>query len=369
MGKSRDEKPLGSFSAKKESDLSPVDPCQGWINPCEFCDRRFGDWINADEESLAKVPSNPGIFQMAFKRKNILEIVNIILHPDDIQKVAYETIDEAKEHIGDKKFKVTKTLILFRWIIFKINDKDIAVLYAHWHNNGVLPRFLKSWPGLNILQKTDSLTFSDKLQKWCYTKKEPFWKKPKQQSAKLLEVVKKCKWAEPCEICDTYFTKYERLDKVIANHKAPNSVGLYEVAVCFGQKVNRILIEYCLDKLLNIKNDLEGYRFWNDILRREENNKKNAFLQVRWIELRSPVNDNSCFLYAHFLNGDYDGKNYLLKGEKILEKNKHFVRRNHDNKWYFVLNDFKEYKITKFKQRKNILNDLDEDILYLKIAN
>ncbi|GBL97700.1 hypothetical protein AVEN_5616-1, partial [Araneus ventricosus] len=104
--------PSGSFSAKKESDLSPVDPCQGWVNPCEFCDRRFGDWIDAGEENLAKVPSKPGIFQMAFKSKNTTEIVSIILHPNDIQKIAYETVDNAKELIADKKSKVTKTVIL-----------------------------------------------------------------------------------------------------------------------------------------------------------------------------------------------------------------------------------------------------------------
>ncbi|XP_055952896.1 uncharacterized protein LOC129988650 [Argiope bruennichi] len=370
MGKPRDEMPSGNFSAKVESELSPVDPCQGWVNSCEFCDRRFGEWVDADEENLAKVPSKPGIFQMAFKNKNTTEIVNIILDNQDVQKVAYETVDKAKALIADKKSKVTKTVILCRWMIFKkSSDKDIAILCAHWHNNGVLPKFLKSWPGLDNLRKTDSLTFSDKLQKWCYPKKDAFWKKPKQQPAKLLEIVKECKWTQPCEICDVYFTKWERLDDVIANRKAPDSVGLYELAVRCGQKVDRVQITYCLDKSYNIKKNLEGYRFWNYILRKKEYVNKNAFLQVRWIELRSTESDNSCFLYAHLLNGDPDAKNHSQEGEKVLEKNKHFVCRTHDSKWCYVLDDFKEHKVSKFKQKKNILSDVEEDILYLNFAD
>ncbi|KAF8787562.1 uncharacterized protein LOC129972298 [Argiope bruennichi] len=370
MGKSREEAPSGNFSFKKESDLSPVDPCQGWVNPCEFCDRRFGQWIDADEENLAKVPTKPGIFQMAFKSKNTTEIVSITLDTDDVQKVAYETVDKAKELIADKKSKVTKTVILCRWMVFKKgNDKDIAVLYAHWHNYDVLPKLLKSWPGLDSLQKTDSLTFSDRLQKWCYPKKDTFWKKPKQQPAKLVEVVKQCKWTEPCEICDAYFTKWERLDDVIARHKSPDSTGIYELAVFYGEKVDRAEIDYCLEKPYTIKKELERYRYWKDYLRKKEYANKNAFLQVRWIELRSPESDNSCFLYAHLFNGDPEPKEYSQKGEEILEKNKRFICRIQDSKWCYVLEDFKNHKETKFKKKKNILNAVEEDILYLNFID
>ncbi|CAL1279457.1 unnamed protein product, partial [Larinioides sclopetarius] len=93
--------PFGAYAIRNERNVVPVNPCSGWVNSCDFCDRRFGDWIDASEENLAEIPTTYGIFQLAFKSKNSIEITNIILHPNDVQKAAYETVDDAKATIAD----------------------------------------------------------------------------------------------------------------------------------------------------------------------------------------------------------------------------------------------------------------------------
>ncbi|CAL1289920.1 unnamed protein product [Larinioides sclopetarius] len=366
MGKSRDEMPQCNFSAKKENDAIPVDACQGWINPCIFCDKRFGEWIETTEENLAKIPTKPGIFEMAFKSKNSTEIVSIILDSHDIQKSAYESVDCAKEIIADKKSKVTKTVIFCRWMVFKqSNDKNIIILCAHWFNNGVLPKFHKSWPGLDILQTTESLTFSNKLQKWCYPRKETFWKKPKQLPTKLVEVVKACNWSQPCELCDAYFTKWKRVEDVIANDKAPDTDGIFMLALCCEQKLEVIEIVFGPDILTNIKRGLEAsYNYRKYLLKRKNYTSKKPFLVVRWMELKDPKSDNSCFLYAHWLNSDSRPIYRSVPGVEMVKDNKHFVSRTHDKKWCYEIDIFKQNKTTKFKQKRHLLSDLEEDICF-----
>ncbi|XP_055943358.1 uncharacterized protein LOC129973031 isoform X2 [Argiope bruennichi] len=364
MGKSKNEMPQCNFSTKKESEVVPVDSCPGWLNPCTFCDKRFGDWIEATEENLAKIPTKPGILEIAFKSKNSTEIVSVILDTHDLQKTAYESVDSAKEIIADKKSKVTKTVILCRWVVFKqSNDKNITTLCAHWYNYGVLPKFLKSWPGLDILQKTDSLIYSEKLQKWCYPKKEAFWRKPKQLPTKLVEVVKSCTWTQPCEICDSYFSKWERAEDVIAHDKAPDANGIFMLAICCEQKLEVCEIVFFNDIVLNIRRSLESvYTHKKYLLKRKDYASKNAFLMVRWLELKDPQSDNSCFLYAHWLNSDSRPMYRSVPGVDIVKKNKHFVIRTRDQKWCYEIDTLKQIKTTKFQQKRHIISDLKEDI-------
>ncbi|GIY59411.1 hypothetical protein CEXT_444871 [Caerostris extrusa] len=157
--------------AKNEPEIV-VAPCQGWSDPCEFCDKRFGNWLEANKETIAKIPTKPGIFTIGLKHKNSVELVDISIDKYDIQKLAYDRIDHAKERVADKKSKSTKSVVMCRWMTFKMSDdKDVTSLCAHWYNNGVLPKFLNSWPGSNILEKTDKFVFSNELQKWCYPKR------------------------------------------------------------------------------------------------------------------------------------------------------------------------------------------------------
>ncbi|GBN54599.1 hypothetical protein AVEN_41702-1 [Araneus ventricosus] len=357
---------FGAYAMKNERNVVPVDPCPGWVNPCDFCDRRFGDWIDASEDYLAKIPTRCGIFQIAFKSKNAIEIMNIILHSNDVQKAAYETVDDAKEIIADKKSKFSKTVIVCRWMIFKkVSGKDIAVQCAHWYNNGVLPKFLKSWPGLDILHKTDCLTFSEKLQKWCYPKKETFWKKPKPMTTKSVEVIKSCTFAESCEICDASFSEWERLDDVIANDTAPYAAGIYMLAVCCRQKVEVVEIGHGPRIVINIKKSLDRHYYpRSQILKRPEYFRKNAYLLVRWMKFKNPESENCCYVYSHWLNA---GKSSCHQyQERKYWKNQTVCYPTYDNKWCYETDVFKQRKTTKFKQRKKIfLNDLEEEIVTL----
>ncbi|GIX82137.1 uncharacterized protein CEXT_374791 [Caerostris extrusa] len=154
----------------------------GWTDPCDFCDKRFGKWLEANEETVHKIPTKPGILLVGLMQKNSVEFVDITIDKYDIQKLAYDRVDHAKEQVADKKTKVTKSVVVCRWMIFKVSDdKDVTSLCAHWYNNGVLPKFLNSWPGLDILEKTDKLTFSEELHKWCYPKKDAFGRNPRQR--------------------------------------------------------------------------------------------------------------------------------------------------------------------------------------------
>ncbi|GBN54204.1 hypothetical protein AVEN_34946-1 [Araneus ventricosus] len=369
MGKSKEGIFSGDFAAKKEIDV-PVAPCQGWINPCEFCDKRFGDWVEASEENLAKVPTKPGILMVGLRSKNSTEIVHITLNSCDIQKMGQSCVDYVKHHIADKKSKVTKAAIVCRWMTCKSTDvKDVIQLYAHWYNNGVLPRFLKSWPGLDILQKTDSLMFSDDLQKWCHPPKEPFWRKPKPLATKLAEEVKGCNWTQPCEICDMYFSPWKRLDDVVANGLAPDSDGLYMVSICYGKTREVVDIGYMGDILVNIKKSLQQYFLSTcSVLKRMELANRNAFYDVRWMVVTDPESDDACFLYAHWLNADAStgcSSYFIDYNFGKVQRKKKFIVRTRDRKWCYEIDAFKQVKESKAKHKKRILNDLREDLYFL----
>ncbi|GFY44963.1 uncharacterized protein TNIN_456171 [Trichonephila inaurata madagascariensis] len=374
MGKLKGEMPSGNFSSKKETDIL-VAPCQGWADPCEFCDKRFGKWVESNEENIPKIPTKPGIFIVGLKSKNSTEVVDIIIDEHDIQKQAYDCIDRVYERVADKKSKITKSVVLFRWMTFKQKtDKDVISLCAHWYNNGVLPKYLNSWPGLNLLQQTDSLMFSDELQKWCYPKKDAFWRKPKSMPPKVVEVVKSCNWTGPCEVCDAYFGKWKSLEDVCVNEKAPDTLGIYIIALSYGKV--RELVDICFhweNIKFNIKQSIENYykrdRNWT-LGRYKHLRDKDPVFQVRWMEMKDTVsNENCCFLYAHWLNAAPNPLMSSLPGEKILEKNERFLVRIPDKKWCYEIEFYKQFKISKSKIKKNIMNELEEDIHYFRISD
>ncbi|XP_055942327.1 uncharacterized protein LOC129972275 [Argiope bruennichi] len=369
MGKSKEGIFTGEFAATKEIDV-PVSPCQGWINPCEFCDKRFGDWVEASDENLAKISTNPGILMVGLKSKNNTEIVSISLHSSDIQKISHSCIDYVKHRIADKKSKFTKAVILCRWLTLKnTDDKDAIYLYAHWYNNGILPRFVKSWPGLDNLQNTDSLMFSDDLQKWCHLPKEAFWKKPKPLSVKLAEEVRGCSWTQPCEICDMYFSPWKRLDDVVTNGLAPDCDGVYMVSRCSGRTREVVDISYKGDILVNIKKSLQEYFLSTcSELKRKELESRNVFYEVRWLVVTDPENDDACFLYAHWLNADTSTgcTSYIIDYNfKKMRRKKNFIVRTRDRKWCYEIDAFKQIKESKAKSKKHILNDLREDVSFI----
>ncbi|XP_055941398.1 uncharacterized protein LOC129971551 isoform X2 [Argiope bruennichi] len=351
-------------------DIVPVDSCQGWdttyVDACVFCDRRFGEWRKANEENLATTPAKPGILEMAIKYDNKLEIAKIILDTRNIQKVVHENVDHIKQIIKtDKKYKYKCPGIVCRWVTYKKDkEREVAILCAHWHNYGVLPPLQKDWPGLDILQKTDYLTFSVELQKWCYSTKTNFCKTPME-----IEVVKSCTWTQ-CEICDTYFTQWKKLDSVIANDKAPDVIGIYMVAISCERQI-KIFEIFCLPSVFtSIKFNLEGiYKFRQHVLTENEYADKNAFFLVRWMELENVRSDIACFLYAHWLNAEPIPLYRDLKGKEAVERNRHFIFRTNDKKWCYKIDTFKQARTNKCKYQKFILNELEEDVLYVDCSN
>ncbi|GFX18652.1 uncharacterized protein TNCV_3311131 [Trichonephila clavipes] len=375
MGKLKAELPLGSYSSKKEKEIL-VAPCQGWADPCEFCDKRFCKWVESNEENISKVPTKPGIFIVGLKNKSSTEAVDIIIDEHDIQKQAYNSIDRVYDRVADKKSKITKSVVHFRWMTFQHkNEKDVLSLCAHWYNNGVLPKYLTAWPGLNLLKQTDTLMFSNELQKWCYPKKDAFWRKPKSMPAKVVEVANSCNWTEPCEICDAYFGKWKSLGDVVANHKAPDSNGIFMIALCYG-KVREVahIVFHSSDIKFNIKKCIENYNA-NSMRRglwRYQHLKKvsDPVFQVRWMEIQGSVNsDNCCFLYAHWLNTGSRPIVISLPGEEILVKNERFIVRMLDEKWCYEIEFYKQFKNSKSKIKKNIINEMEEDIRYFRVSD
>lgn len=360
-------------ASKKESD-DPVAPCRGWVDSCEFCDKRFGNWVEADDETLAKVPTKPGIFMVGFSSKNVTEVVDIVLDKYDVQKVAFNSIYRAKDAVADKKTKFSKSVINCRWMTFKhTDDKDVTSLCAHWYNNGVLPKLISNWPGLDILEKTENLMFSDYLKKWCYPKKDAYWRKPKSLPAKVVELVEGCNWTEPCEVCDNSFGKWNKLEDAITNDLAPDTPGIFMIAVNYAK--TKEVINICYDaeniKVNSIKQSLERFnKSMNYVLRNKKFANRNPFFQVRWMEMKDTESDNCCFLYAHWLNANsMPMLNHQMPGERIVDRNKHFVVRSHDKKWCYETDVLKSAKITKSKQKKYILNDLEDDIRHLDVSD
>jgi len=89
-------------------------------------------------------------------------------------------------------------------------------------------------------------------------------------------------------------------------------------------------------------------------LKNDKYENKNANLEVRWVLINDVDSDNSCFLYAHWFNADtYPEHNTLyhpLPGENSLNKNKHFVYRVNDKKWFYEIEVFKQAKFSKTKK-------------------
>ncbi|CAL1290629.1 unnamed protein product [Larinioides sclopetarius] len=360
------------YSPKKEVE-DPVVPCQGWVDPCDFCDKRFGNWIDANEENIAKIPTKPGIFMIGLSHKNTVEVVDITLDATDLQKVAFDSIDQAKERVADKKTKVTKSVVVCRWVTFKSpNEKDVTSLCAHWYNNGVLPKFLNEWPGLDILEKTDNLVFSEELKKWCYPKKDAFWRKPKALPNKLVEVVESCNWTEPCEICDSYFGDWKSLEDVMSNELAPDTSGIYMIAVGYSKIKEVVNIYYDSNNIkLNIKDSLlKNHKAMHYMLREKKFSGRNPYLLVRWMEMNDPESSNCCFLYAHWLNAGSVPMacHSKLPGEQVVDRNKHFVVRAHDKKWCYEIDVLKPVKTSKSKQKKHIMSDLEDDLRDMNVA-
>ncbi|GFU47389.1 uncharacterized protein NPIL_82411 [Nephila pilipes] len=361
------------YSTKKESDI-PIAPCQGWTSPCEFCDKRFGTWVESNEENIPKIPTKPGIFLLGLKNKNSTEVVDIAIAEHDLQKQAYSSIDRVYERVADKKFKITKSVVIFRWMTFQQKtDKDVMCLCAHWYNNGVLPKFLNLWPGLNLLRQTDNLMFSDDLQKWCHPKKDAFWRKPKSTSTKAVEAIKSCNWTQPCEICDAYFGKWKSLEDVIDKHQAPNTTGIYIIGLKYGDVTEVVDIWYREDTIkINIKDSID--RFYkkevNSILWEYKHLRdKHPVFQVRWLIIRGDVDsENCCFLYAHWMNAAPHPQS-SLPGEEILEKNERFLFRNPDKKWCYGTEFYKQFKTSKTKIKRNIVDELREDIRYFRVSD
>ncbi|GIY75934.1 uncharacterized protein CDAR_237001 [Caerostris darwini] len=292
--------------------------------------------------------------------------MDIILHPQDMQKLAYSSMDRLEHYVADKMSKITKPVILCRWMTFtQITYKHVSILCAHWYNNGTLPKFAKSWPGLDILQTTNNLMFSNYLQKWCYPKKDDFEIKPKSLITKsTTEVVKGCEWAHTCDICDIYFSKWKRLDDVVAKCLAPDTTGMYIISLCFG-KIRKIVDIGFGSEVLSIKECVEYYyKRTNYVFRINEFVDENSFFEVRWMVFADPTNDNCCLLYAHWLNSDKPSTSYpyftcILPGKRILEKNEHFLYRTEDKKWCYKIDHFKHLKVTKFRYKKHMLNEAD----------
>jgi len=181
---------------------------------------------------------------IGLKNKNATEVVSILFHPTNIHNHATEEIGLIKEQISNKKSKATntKSVMLVRWMIVKnINDKENSVLCAHWQNHGLLPKFLKVWPGNNLLEESDAVEFSKQTQKWCYPQKNPVWRKAKPVSSKSLEEVKKCTLVS-CTTCDSYLTPWKSLVDVIEKDLAPAEGGLVVLSVAYGKKRDVILI-------------------------------------------------------------------------------------------------------------------------------
>ncbi|KFM60242.1 hypothetical protein X975_02375, partial [Stegodyphus mimosarum] len=333
------------FTKKKGSDDVPVDACKGWVDSCEFCDKRFNKWAEIDDETVDKIPEKPGALMVSLKNKNITEVVSLNVHLTNIQKLAMTKIDEIKEAVSDKKSKATKSTILVRWLNFNKGDKDICTLCAHWYNNGVLPKFNAAWPGLDILEESEHLVFSKFHQKWCYPKKEAVWKKPKPQSTKSVDVVKRCNWFEPCEICDLYFTPWKSLTDVVDNNLAPCDYGVYMLSAVCGKK--REVVYICFDSkniIVSIKDNIDMRHKWlASALKRDKFANRNATPEVRWMVFKDINSDNACLLYAHWLNADtIPAFNHELPGGRVLDMNKNFVYQTSSKKWCFETDTFKQ---------------------------
>lgn len=356
------------YVAKKDGSDNPVDICKGWFDPCEYCDKRFGEWISVDEDVYEKIPEKPGFFMVALKNKNITEVVSISYHQENIQKVAIPEMDKIKDQVSNRKMKTTKSAMLVRWMVLKkVGEKDSVLLCCHWNNNGVLPKHQTSWPGQSLMGESEVVFFSTQIQKWCYKQKNPVWKKEKAPPIKNTEEVQKCNF-QKCDICDSFFTSWKPISEVIEEDLAPNENGLVMLSVVYGKK--REILDFCSmgDAIVTpIKSTVIGYEKSEGRYIKKFANK-NATLQVRWAVIKNINSDDSCFLFAHFHNAEEwptTIEHYKrFNGESALNRNKNFVFRQNDKKWWYVTETFKTSKSRKVKGRKELFDQLDAEENY-----
>jgi len=341
---------------KKGGNEVLVEPCKGWIDPCEYCDKRFNKWLSVDEEIYEKIPDKPGFFMIGLKNKSSMEIVSMLYDEANIQKSAIPVMDKIRDQISNKKSKSTKSEMLVRWIVIKNkSDKENSVLCAHWANNGMLPKYMTTWPGMHLVENNDALMFSKYLQKWCYSKKDPVWRKAKPPPSKTVEEVKKCTLLSSCEVCDLYFTPWKNLSHVIENNMAPNENGLVLLSIVYGK--NREVVDIPCNKstvLVNIKNTVTSFsNNEHGYLKHKKFENRNARSEVRWMVTKDSESDNACFIYAHWLNADTKPllKHDDMPGERELDKNKHFVLRSQDRKWMYEIEDLNNQRIAKQKTK------------------
>lgn len=351
------------FVSKKGENESPVDACKSWVDPCDFCDKRFGEWIYVNDDVQEKIPERPGFFMTALRNKNVTEIVNILHDQTNIRKAALSKMNRIREQISDRKNKATKSVMFARWMIVKDNDdKENSILCAHWRNNGVLPKLLTTWPGQRLIEKNENLVFSNQSQKWCYRQKNPIWRKPKPPPSKNTEEVTRCNF-QSCEICDSYFTPWKNLTDVIQNNSAPNRDGLVMLSVVTGKNRNVLVVNsHRKNTVVPIKSTVKDLQEKEDNYLKEYINK-NPKLEIRWMIMEDVDSDNSCFLYAHWLNADkwprYNYAHYPLPGETSLNKNKHFIFHTNDKKWFYEIEAFKSTKFNKLKSRRMLFDELE----------
>lgn len=352
---------------KGENDV-PVDACKGWIEPCEYCDKRFSEWIEINDDVYEKIPVKPGFFMIALKNKSVTEVVSILYEKSNVQDIAVTEVDKIKEQISNKKSKYTKSAVLVRWMVMKkTTDKENSILCAHWVNNGILPKFLTSWPGQKLLEESEAVVFSKKIQKWCYPQKNPTWRKSKPPPPKNVEQVTKCN-LESCEICDSYFSKWQLVSDVVEKDLAPSDQGIIMFSAAYG-KCREVVLIRCNPKtvVLPIKSTIKDYyRNEKYFLRDKKFEGKNARFEVRWMPLKDVDSDNSCFMYAHWFNADrwpmHNASHMPLPGETSLNKNKHFVYRTNDKKWFYETETLKPTKSSKSKNRRKILDELEDEL-------
>lgn len=346
----------------------PIDACKGWFDPCDYCDKRFCEWMPTGDDIYEKIPETPGFFMIALKNKNITEVVAILYSQNNLQKVSISKIDRIKEQISNKKMKATKSEILVRWLALKeAGDKDSVMLCCHWNNTGILPRFSTAWPGQKLMEESEDVVFSKQIQKWYYPQKNPVWRKEKAPPSKNFEEVQKCNF-QSCGICDDYFTPWESISDVVAQNQAPDDTGLVMISAVYGK--NREVLEISSERnnvVKSIKCTIENVnKNSSSYLSSSKFGDKNAFLQVRWSNMRNIDNDNACFLFAHFQNAEKwpkfnadcstFGNNEL--GEQSLDKNRHFVLRTKDKKWCYEREALKKAKFSKVKNRKQLFDEL-----------
>ncbi|GIX75719.1 uncharacterized protein CEXT_125391 [Caerostris extrusa] len=181
--------------------------------------------------------------------------------------------------------------------------------------------------------------------------------------SKRVEEVEGCNWFRPCEICDSYFGEWVKLDDVVRNDRMPEDIGIYMYAVHYGKNRDVVDTWYYSGETgrYGIMESLkDSHMRMYSVLREEKFVGKNPFLEMRWKKIKNPYSDDSLFLYAHWLNADGCPINGMVPGQGPLNRASSFVLRTRDNKWCYET--LGPTRTTKFKQKKQLAKDLDHDV-------